>query len=315
VRVEDVDEPRAGPGELLVRMRACGICGSDLMDWYQARRAPVVLGHEPVGEIVEGNGRLPAGERVFVHHHVPCGDCPRCRSGHETLCETFRRTRIVPGGLAELFVVPAENASGDTLPLPDSLGDDEATLVEPLACVLRGQRLAHVGAGSRVLVVGGGQIGLLTAQAARALGAGDVAIAEPLPERRAIAERIGVAAVEPTPVAIPFRPDVVVVCVSAPDAFELAVAVVDEGGVVQLFAPPAPDKRLPLDGTRLLFGELTVQGSYSCGPSDTRRALELLATGVVSGEHIVTHRFPLERAADALAAARSREAVKVVVTA
>jgi len=296
-------------------MRACGICGSDLMDWYQAPRAPVVLGHEPVGEIVDGDGLFPAGQRVFVHHHVPCGECARCHSGHETLCETFRRTRIVPGGLAELFVVPAENARADTLSLPDSLEDAEATLVEPLACVLRGQRLAGVGSGSRVLVVGGGQIGLLTAQAARALGADDVAVAEPLPERRAIAERVGAVAVEPAPAAIPFRPDVVVVCVSAPEAFELAVTAVDEGGVVQLFAPPSPETRLPLDGTTLLFRELTVQGSYSCGPADTRRALELLVSRAVSGEHIVTHRFPLDRAADALAAARSREAVKVVITA
>jgi L-iditol 2-dehydrogenase len=294
-------------------MRACGICGSDLMDWYQAPRAPIVLGHEPVGEIVEGDGVFAAGQRVFVHHHVPCGECARCLAGHETLCETFRRTRIVPGGLAELFVVPAENARADTLLLPDSLDDDEATLVEPLACVLRGQKLAGVGAGSRVLVIGGGQIGLLTAQAARALGAAEVVVAEPLAERRAVAERIGSVAVEPDRAAIPFAPDVVVVCVSAPEAFELALAAVDDAGIVQLFAPPPPEKPLPLDGKELLFRELTVQGSYSCGPSDTRRALELLASGAVSGEHIVTHRFPLDRAADALAAARSREAIKVVV--
>src|SRR5205807_3840136 len=260
-----------------------------------------------------GDGRCGRGKRVFAHHHGPCGECERCRAGRETLCGVFRRTRIVPGGLAELFLVPAENARADTLPLPDSLDDDEATLVEPLACVLRGQRLAGVGAGSRVLVVGSGQIGLLTAQAARALGAVEVVVAEPLAARRAIAERLGAVAVEPRREAIPFAPDVVVVCVSAPDAFELAVAAVDDGGVVQLFAPPSPDTRLPLDGKDLLFRELTVQGSYSCGPADTRRALELLASGAVSGEHIVTHRFPLDRAADALAAARTREAVKVVV--
>jgi L-iditol 2-dehydrogenase len=293
-------------------MRACGICGSDLMDWYQGPRAPLVLGHEPVGEIVEGDGLFDEGRRVFVHHHVPCGECERCAAGRETLCETFARTRIVPGGLAELFVVPEENARRDTLALPDSLDDAEATLIEPLACVLRGQRLAGVGAGTRLLVVGGGQIGLLTAQAGRALGAVRVTVVEPLAERREIAERIGFDAVPTGPLS--FRPDVAVVCVSAADAFELAVAAVEDAGVVQLFAPPSPDKRLPLDGARLLFKELTIQGSYSCGPEDTRRALELLASGEVSGEHIVTHRFPLARAADALAAARSREAVKVVVT-
>ncbi len=310
MRVEDVDEPRPARGELLVRMRACGICGSDLMDWYQGPRAPLVLGHEPVGEIVEGGDLFEPGRRVFVHHHVPCGDCERCRAGHETLCATFRRTRIVPGGLAELFVVPEENARADTLALPDSLNDDDATLVEPLGCVLRGQRLAGVGAGTRLLVVGGGQIGLLTAQAARALGATEVVVAEPLAARRAIAERLGFRAIEPT---VGGRYDVVVVCVSAADAFEVAVASADDGGVVQLFAPPSPEKRLPLDGKELLFRELTIQGSYSCGPPDTRRALELLASGQVSGEHIVTHRLPLARAAEALALARTREAVKVVV--
>ena len=113
--------PRRGPGEVLVAMRACGICGSDLMQWYQDPRAPHVLGHEPVGIVLESDDGLPApGARVFVHHHVPCGECDYCTRGHETLCATFKATRIDPGGFAEFIRVPAANAALDLLELPDT---------------------------------------------------------------------------------------------------------------------------------------------------------------------------------------------------
>lgn len=322
VRVEDLEAPRPGPGEVLLRLLACGICGSDLMDWYIAPRAPLVLGHEPVGEVVEVGPDPPPGvpgpgTRVFVHHHVPCFVCERCRRGRHTLCPSFKRSGIRPGGLSELILVPRDNARFDLLPLPAHLTTETATLIEPLACCVRGQRWAGVGAGTRLAVLGAGQVGLLHVQLALAQGCRQVVAADPLPQRRKVAEALGATSAEPAAPALVEalggRPHVVIACTGATSALELALEAVDDGGTVQLFAPAAPGQRLPLDPTDLFFREVTLQASYSAGPADTREALRLLASGAVRGEGIVTHRFPLEEAPRALATARSGEAIKVVV--
>jgi L-iditol 2-dehydrogenase len=323
VRLEERTLPPPGPGEVLVRMLACGVCGSDLLDWYVSRKAPVVLGHEPVGEVVAVGEPLPGGcdvavgSRVAVHHHVPCLVCDRCRRGHHTLCEVFKQTRIHPGGFAEQILVPAENARLDLLPVPEHLSSEAATLVEPLACCVRAQRRAAVGSDTRLLVVGAGPMGLLHAQAARARGCRLVVVAEPLAARRAAAARYGALPAEATAGAVleamGTRPDVVLVCAGKPDAVELAMGTVDGGGVVQLFAPLAPGTALALDPGEVFFREITVQASYSAGPLDTREALRLLADGAVTAEGVITHRFPLADTAQALEMARSGQAMKVVV--
>jgi L-iditol 2-dehydrogenase len=321
VRIEEVERPTPGPGEVLLEMRACGICGSDLLDWYIERRAPVVLGHEPVGVVVDTgapiDGPLPEpGTRVFAHHHVPCQRCELCRRGHETLCETFKRTRIHPGGFAEYILVPAKNAALDVLSLPDAVSDAAATAIEPLACVVRGQRRARVSDETRVLVVGGGQIGLLNAQTALAAGA-TVAVAEPLPERRALAVRLGTRAVEPEAEAIidalGAHPTLAVLCTGAEAAWALALEAIDAGGTIQLFAPASPEATRSFDANDVFFREIGIQASYSAGPSDTRAALELIRSGAVRPEELVTHRFPLEETAMALDAARRRKAIKAIV--
>ena len=249
--LEEQAVPEPGPGEVLVAMRACGICGSDLMTWYVEPRAPLVLGHEPVGVVVAAGeaveAPLPAeGERVFVHHHVPCGTCELCRRGRDTLCETFKRTRIHPGGFSERILVPAENAARDLLVIPDGVSDAGATLVEPLACCVRGLRRARVGRGTRLLVIGGGQMGLLTALAGLAAGA-TVAVAEPLPDRRGLASALGAAGVEPDAEAVTAalggRPTVVMLATGAAPAWDLALAAADKGAIVQLFAPSGPGER------------------------------------------------------------------------
>jgi L-iditol 2-dehydrogenase len=322
VRIEELERPKPGPGEIVVRMRACGICGSDLLDWYIERRAPVVLGHEPVGVVVETgaplDGPLPeVGARVFAHHHVPCQDCERCRRGRETLCDRFKQTRIHPGGFAEYFLVPAPNVALDVLPVPDAVSDAAATAIEPLACVVRGQRRAGISADTRLLVVGGGQMGLLNAQAALAAGA-RVAVAEPLGLRRSLADHLGARAVQPEAArvldALDGRPTVVLLCTGADAGWELALESVDAGGRVQLFAPVSPGATRSFDGNDLFFRELEVQASYSAGPSDTRAALELIGSRAVQPEELITHQFSLGEAARALDAARRREAVKAIVT-
>lgn len=310
VRIEERPVPRPGPGEVLVAMRACGICGSDLMSWYVDQKAPAVLGHEPAGVVVEsvGPGLPEPGTRVFVHHHVPCGDCEHCARGHETLCDTFKATRIEPGGFSELILVPALNAAVDLLPLPDHVSDEAATLIEPLACCVRGLDRARVGAGTRLLVIGAGQMGLLLVQAALARGA-EVTVAEPLEARRELAFALGARREGSGP------PHAIMLATGAPAAWEHALGAAGKGTVIQWFAPGKPGQDAAFDVDALFFKELEIQASYSAGPRDTRAALELIASGAIAAERLITHRFPLSETAAALALARSREGIKVVVTA
>ncbi len=320
VALEERPDPVAGAGELVVRMSACGLCGSDLMAWYQDPRAPVVLGHEPVGEVVSAGPGAPVavGERVHVHHHVPCMTCALCRAGRHTLCATFRATRIDPGGLAELIRVPAENARLDVLTVPDGLPDWAATLIEPLGCVLRGQRWAGVGPGARVAVVGAGAMGLLEIGAACAAGARAVAAVEPRADRRALAAAAGAVIPDGDDAAAVAEAlggpaDQVFVCTTAPDAIAGALHMAGPAGVVQLFAPPRPGTPVPLDLGAVFFREVTIQSTYSAGPLDTRDALALLASGAIDAGPIVSHRLPLADVEEAFRLARSGTAVKVVV--
>jgi L-iditol 2-dehydrogenase len=318
--VERRPDPVAGPGELVVRVRACGLCGSDLMAWYQDPRAPVVLGHEPAGEVVAAGpgARFAPGDRVFVHHHVPCMTCELCRAGRHTLCPTFRRTRIDPGGLAELVRVPRENAEADVLALPDEVPDWAATLIEPLACVVRGQRWAGVGPGSRVAVVGAGAMGLLEVRAALAAGAARVVAIEPRDDRRAGAREAGAQALaeaEPGALAdaLGGLADQVFVCTSDRGAIAAALHLAGPGGVVQLFAPTPPGELVGLDLGSIFFREVSIQSTYSAGPFDTRDALALLASGRVDPAALISHRLPLAEVEEAFRLARSGEATKVVV--
>ena len=308
VRIEEDPDPRAGVGEVVARVLACGVCGSDVLDAWVARKVPAVLGHELCAEIAEvGDGvtGVAVGDRVVVHHHAPCGECRRCRRGHETLCDQFRATRLHPGGFAERVRVPADLV--DELLVLDGIDSERATFVEPLACVLRAFGRCGLRPGDSLLVVGTGTSGLLAVAAAHALAVDVVWVREPRPERleRALAlgaERHGNELV-----------DVAIVCTTKPEAIADGFAAVAPGGALCLYAPPDPGQALGLDGHALYVGEVDVCASYSAGPADMRRALQLIATGRVDPAGLVTHRLPLERTGEALELARRGEAVKALV--
>jgi len=299
-------EPAAGPGEVVCRVLACGVCGSDISDYWVAPKLPVVLGHELTGEVVEvgpGVAGLAVGDRVVVHHHAPCGECRRCRRGHETLCESFRTTNIDPGGFAERVRIPAELV-GELLSL-DGLDAERGTFVEPLGCVLRALDRARVRAGDSVLVIGAGTSGLLAIAAAHARGVEAVWVREPRADRleRALAlgaERHGNELV-----------DVAFLATGAPAALDDAFGVVAPGGVLCLYAPPGGE--LTLDGLSLYRREVDVVASYSAGPRDMLAALALLRSGAVDPLPWVTHRVGLEETGRALEMVRSGEAVKALV--
>lgn len=309
VRIEEVADPVAAPGEVVCDVLACGVCASDVTDWYVRAKLPAVLGHEPTGRVTAvgaGVDSVAVGDRVAIHHHAPCGECRRCRRGHETLCERFRSTSLEPGGFAERVCVGG-GLVDELLVLPDELDDYSATLIEPLACVIRAQNRAGLHAGDSLLVVGAGCNGLLHIAAAHLRGVEVVWVREPRARRLALAQAWGAERHGNELV------DVAMVCTPKPDAIAAAAEAAAPGGTLCLYAPPAPGEPLPLDGTTLFMRETTVTASYSAGPVDMRAALEAIASGGVDTAALITHRLALEETARALSFQRRGEALKAVV--
>jgi len=326
IRLEEVPTPKIGPGEILVQVRACGLCGTDLMEWYVAEKAPVVLGHEPAGvvaEVGEGVAEFQVGDRVFVHHHVPCFTCHHCLRGHHTLCETFKATHLDPGGFAEYARVPAPNVKSDVLRLPPDMSFAEATLIEPVATCVRGIERAGIQVGDAVVVIGAGVAGLIHIQLARILGAGMVLITDFAAFRLEMARKLG------ADWAIDAREDVLtrlkglnegrgadVVIVTADNiqAMEQGMRLANGGATVLLFAPSSPEAILSVSPHRLLFSEITITASYSSSPLETRRAIRLIQGRRIKAKELITHRFDLTAVGEAIhLAAQAGESLKIVI--
>ncbi len=326
VRIVDIPKPKIGPGEILVRVKSSGICGSDVMEWYRKPKAPLVLGHEIAAEVVEvGTGVHAAnvGDRVFVSHHVPCGSCRYCLAGHETVCDTLRTTNFDPGGFAEYVRVPSINVKQGVFRLPREISDDEATFVEPLACVIRGQRLAGFRPGGTVLVVGSGVAGLLQIKLAKTSGAAKVVAADIVEYRKAAAQKAGADVVIDGRDDVPTKlrhandgqlADLVVTCTGAPIAIGQGLASVDRGGTVVFFAPTDPSARVEIPFNRLWHDEVTLTSSYGGSPRDIRDAIALLAEKRLAVADLITHVLPLTKAAEGFRrVAQARDSIKVIL--
>src|SRR3990172_2450097 len=310
LRLEEVPLPAPGSGDLVVRIRACGLCPGETMDWYMARKAPLALGHEPVGEIIHagpGVRGFTVGERVFVHHHAPCLRCRSCRRGEFVHCATWRRSRLHPGGVSEFAVVPAEIVRGDTLRIPPVLSDEAATFVEPLGCVVKSLRRGGLRQGGSVLVIGLGVMGLLHVLLARRLGAGMIIGADRIASRLAHARAAGADVTvnvedEPLPDGVRSATgtggaDLVIVGPGTVEALESGFASAAPAGTVVLFTPTPPDARWPMPVHDAYFREIRIIPSYSAGPDDTAEALRHLLAGLPGGA-LITHRFRLGAGAE-----------------
>jgi len=327
VRLEEMPIPQIGSGELLVRVEACGICGSDVMEWYRLDRAPLVLGHEIAGEIVKvGDGveRYKEGERVSAAHHVPCNTCHYCLSGHHTACDTLRRTNFDPGGFAEYIRLPAINVDRGVLLLPDEVSYEEATFIEPLACVLRGQRLAQIPPGNSVLVIGSGIAGLLHVQLARTWGAGRVIATDINNYRLEAAQRFGADAAIHAEENLPTRlrqvndgrlADLVIVCTGATSAIAQALQSVERGGTVLFFAPTDPGVTIPISINELFWrNDITLTTSYAGSPADYMAALELIRAHRLCLGEMITHRLSLaETGLGFQLVASANHSIKVII--
>jgi L-iditol 2-dehydrogenase len=328
VRIEEEPVPSIGSGEALVRARACGICSGDVVPWYIRKKAPLVLGHEPVGEIVQvgaGVAGFRPGDRIFAHHHAPCWSCRVCMRGDFVQCETWRRSHIDPGGMAEFFRVPAANLRGDTLLLPESVSDEDGALIEPLACVVKSLRRAGTIEGSSVLVIGLGVMGLMHVLVAKHWRAERVLGADLVPVRCGYARNLGADEVihcgaTDLPERVMERTagegaDVVVVGPATAAAIEQGLRCAARGGTVVQFMATEPGTSVSLPGFDCYFREIRIVPSYSCGPVETRAALELIEARVVTAAQLVSHRFPLARAAEAYrVAAEDKSAIKTMIT-
>ncbi len=327
LRLEEMPTPQIGPGELLMRVEASGICGTDLLEWYRLHKAPLVLGHEVAGVVVavgEGVEGYKEGDRISAAHHVPCNTCHYCLSGHHTVCDTLRQTNFEPGGFAEYLRLPRINVERGIFPLPDELSFEEATFIEPVACVLRGQRLAHLQPGCTVLVIGSGVAGLLHIQLARDSGAGRIIATDIVDYRLEAARRFGadvaIQAKEYTPaylrqLADGRLADLVVLCSGAISAIAQALESVERGGTVLFFAPTEPGVSIPISVNDLFWrNEITLTSSYGGSPGDYAAALELIRAGKIRVRGMITHRLGLaETGLGFQLVAQAQDSLKVII--
>ena len=325
VRIEEMPVPKISPDELLVKVVASGICGSDVLEWYRIKKAPIVLGHEIAGEIVEAGKNVKkykVGDRVFVSHHIPCNTCHYCLNDNHTACETLHTTNYDPGGFAEYLRVPPLNVDRGVFVLPEEVSFEEGTFVEPLACVLRGQRVAQFKPGQSVLVLGSGISGLLHIMLARAQGAGRIIATDISNYKLGAAKKLGADEVihADEDVAarvceINERPvDLVIVCTGAYKAFTQALKSVDRGGTILFFAATEPNIELPIPVNEFWRNSITLLPSYGGSPYDCAIAIELIRAKRVAVSEMITHRLPLKEAQKGFdLVAESRESIKVII--
>lgn len=306
VVVEEIERPRIGPGELLVKVIASGICGTDVVEWYRHSKIPLVLGHEIAGQIIEiGEGvtRYKIGDRISASHHVPCNTCHYCLTGHHTVCDTLRKTNFDPGGFSEFLRLPAINVDRGVYLLSDEVSFEEATFIEPLACVMRGQRLAGYKKGQSVLILGSGISGLLHIKLAKLKKFGRIIATDINDYRLKMASRFGADFV------INARDDVseklkafndgrlidtVILCTGASPAINQALRSVDKGGTVLLFASTEEGFKFSISINEFFWkNEVTFVSSYAADPEEHMEALELIQSKKVNVKDMITHRLGL----------------------
>ncbi|MFH0925778.1 MAG: alcohol dehydrogenase catalytic domain-containing protein [bacterium] len=327
VRVVEQKIPTIGNNDILIKVMACGICGSDLMEWYRIKRAPLVLGHELAGEIVEiGKDvvQFQVGDKVFTTHHVPCNECYYCLTGHHTACQVFQtENNFEPGGFAEFLRVGGRSIKTGTFKLPKEMSYETATFIEPLATVVRALRTIDLQLGDNLMIFGCGLAGILFVKLARALGSGKIIVSDVSEYRMEIAKKSGahlsISAKEDVPSFVRQNnnerlADKVIICTGALTAAKSALNCVDRGGNVLFFAVPKPGEKIPIDFNPYWRNDVSIKTCYGAAPLDNKQALDLLRTGVINVEDMITHRFSLNDIGEAFKRASKVDGtLKVIV--
>lgn len=326
VRLEEMPIPKIGEGELLVKVIASGICGTDVLEWYRIKKAPLVLGHEITGEVVEvgaGVSRYKVGDRVSVSHHVPCNSCRYCLNDQHTVCDTLRSTNFAPGGFSEYLRVPQINVDRGVFIVPDEVSFEEGTFIEPLACVHRAQRVAQIRPDDTVLVMGSGISGLLHVGLASAVNSGVVMATDIDEYRLEMAKNVGankvINAREDIPSIVKNHnnnrlADVVILCTGAIPAFEQALECVDRAGTIMLFASTDPEYSLPIPVFKMWRDGIKIIVSYGAAPKDIMASIGLIRSHKIDVNKLITHRITLEEAGKGFQlVANAKDSVKVII--
>ncbi|MFY9301175.1 MAG: zinc-dependent dehydrogenase [Candidatus Nitrosotenuis sp.] len=327
VEIRNADEPSLAPGELLVRMKSCGICGSDVEKVFGKYGQPSMrLGHEPAGVVLKvgaGVSEFKEGDRVFTHHHVPCYSCHYCKHGNETMCPKYYETNLSPCGLSEEYVVPQWNVNhGGVLKIPDSMSFDEAAMIEPLACCVRAwSKFSHTG-GDTAAVFGAGPTGMMHVMLAKANEFAKVFCFDVNDFRLDFAKNFGAVPLKSNPQSMEkvlsetqnLGVDVSVVATGSLKAVSDAISVTRKGGTIVLFGVPSKGDTMEIDMSVVYSKELTLVPSYAASDRDTKNALELISSGKVDVKRLITHRYALDDSQKAFEHAHTgQNAMKIII--
>jgi len=326
VRIEQMPIPRIQNDELLVKVEASGICGSDVMEWYRLKKAPRVLGHEIAGDIVEMGENVidyKIGERVFVSHHVPCNSCKFCLEDKHTLCHTLHSTNFDPGGFAQYIRIPKINVENGVFKLPPEISYEEGVFIEPLACVVRGLKIANFQRGQSILIIGSGISGLLHIKLARSLGAKKIISVDINSYRLTMAKKMGAdeSSDAKNDVNKYIRDcndgqlvDLAVTCTGAPSAVKQAIQSVGFGGTILFFAPTEPGIEIPFPLFDLWNKGVNMVSTYAGSPNDIKDAIELIKSKQVKVIDMITHKYPLKETAKGFEiVSKAQDSIKVII--
>ena len=326
--IVDVPVPEIGDGEILYKPMACGVCGSDVIGWNIT--GPGSFGHEPAGFVVKvGKGvtGIKEGDRVFVHHRVPCLTCHYCRRGHYTMCKDYPEYGFDPSAYAQFTRVKARHVRTDVIHLPDHVPFEVGCLIEPMATMWRLMTRAGIHGGDAVLVIGSGALGLSALQVAQRMGASIVIVSDRNEWKLRYAQELGADLTvdrsrhTEAELAEQIRSandgrlaDVVVVIPPMVAAVEEGIRLTEKGGRVSQFGPTGPGETLTIDPNHFFFKEITYASSYSSSPLETREVAELIFRGKLKVQHLITHHFRLDQLMEALELKkRAEDSLKIVV--
>jgi L-iditol 2-dehydrogenase len=326
VRIEEMPIPAINDDELLIKVHTSGICGSDVMEWYRIKKAPIVLGHEIGGVIVKTGKKVKdfsIGDRVFVSHHVPCNDCSFCMEDRHTLCDTLHSTNFYPGGFSEYIKIPKINVEFGVFKLPHEISYEESVFIEPLACVVRGMRISEMRPNKTVLVLGSGIAGLIHIKLAKLFGAKKIISTDINEYRLKVARKIG------ADYAINAKNDVVeelkkinegnladfvFLCVGVNSAVNTALESVNPGGTIMFFAPTEPGLKIPFPLFDLWNKEIKMVSTYAGAPRDINEAIDLIKEKKIRVDDLISHRLPLSKTAEGFKLVnKAADAIKVII--
>jgi len=326
IRIKDVPKPEIGSDEILLKVMASGICGTDVVEWYRLPKAPRVLGHEATGIIDETGEKVTkykVGDRVFVSHHVPCNKCRYCLKDSHTACETLHTTNYYPGGFSQYIRVPKINVETGVYKLTPNMTYEEGTFIEPLGCAVRGQRLANIHKDETILIIGSGMAGILHIQLAKLKGAQKIVAADINPHRLELAKKFGADHVIDAKGDLPQElkelndgraADKVIVCTGAVKAALTALECVDRGGAILFFAVPDPTTKIPIPITQFWRNETTIRTSYGAAPRDLEESMQILAQKKINVADMITHRLSIREAAEGFRlVAEAGKSLKVII--